>query len=359
MESSKAKVLTDYILAAAAYLLINFAVFHGGLYRYLCKPESYAGNVYGRLQVLSEIERTSPEKIVAVVGDSITEEGIDPSRLSALIGKPVANLALPGASPFDWFYFLKAIDPKKNRFDSILLTVIPQKVRTRAHDDGIQTLLPIASIPLMFEYLSSRGQSWRYREDYYASVDRIFGFRRDLRDLILNQERWANLSHERREYLDRIRNYSGQTFNVCRVVINPVNGRVTNWGEIQDQEVRRLTRHNINRISKLNRNPETSGIIGPFRGLSEAYQKGETKITVVSVPFGPGNRVPRESAVITNYLTDLEQLKHQFGTEHRVAFDETFLHDCSNFFDYRHLNHKGRLLFTTWLAEGWNTSNSR
>ena len=359
MEKSKLKALSDYIFAAVLYLLINFTVFHAGLYRYLCKPESYAGNVYGRLQILNEIERKNAAKVVALVGDSITEEGIDPVRFSAGIGKPVANLALPGASPFDWFFFLRAIDSKQNRFDSILMTVIPQKVRAQAHDDGIQTLLPVANIPLMLEYLSSRRQVWRYREDYYATFDRIFGFRRDLRELILDPDRRKNLIGARKEQLERIRSYSGQTFDVCHVVINPLNGRITNWGQIQDPEVRRLTRHNINRISKLNRNPEASGITGPFRRIAESYRNGDTHITIVSVPFGPGNRIVRDSPAIERYLAELKRLEKEFGTEHWVPFDENFLHDCSNFFDYRHLNHKGRLLFSTWLSQRWNSGNAQ
>jgi hypothetical protein len=358
MQKSKVKALSDYIFAALLYLLINFGVFHSGLYRYLCKPESYAGNVYGRLHILNEIERKNDRKVVALVGDSITEEGIDPARFSADIGKPVANLALPGASPLDWFFFLRAVDPEENRFDSILMTVIPQKVRVQAHDDGIQTLLPVASIPLMLEYLSSRGQAWRYREDYYATFDRIFGFRRDLRELILDPDRHQNVIGARKEQLERIRTYSGQPFDVCEVAIHPLNGRITSWGKIQDPEVRRLTRHNINRISKLNRNPEASGITGPFRRIAESYRNDETEIIIVTVPFGPGNRIRSDSPPIKKYLEELKQLENDFGTQHWIAFEENFLHDCSNFFDYRHLNHKGRLLFSSWLSQRWNIRNT-
>ena len=347
------KSLIDYVVAALCYLLINFVVFHGSLYRYLCKPESYAGNVYSRLQVLKEIERKTNDGVVAFVGDSITEEGVDAARFSANTGQVAANLALPGASPLDLSFFLRAIDPDKERFEAIVLTFIPQNVRTQAHDDGIQTLLPVANISLMLEYLSTRRNPWRHREDYYVAFDRIFGFRRDLRELFLNPDRWRNLIQDRQEQLEKVRNYDGQPFDVCEVKINPNNRRVISWGDVHDAETRRLTRHNINRIARLNRKPEASGIGEPLRRITESYGNTNTEVIVISVPFGPGNHINTDAPVIKKYLTDVERLGRASRMQHWTAFQLGFFHDCSNFFDYRHLNHKGRQIFSDWIAQQW------
>jgi hypothetical protein len=302
---------------------------------------------------LKEIEKKHRAKVVAFIGDSITEEGIDADQFSRETGKIAANLALPGASPLDVSYFLRAIDTGKNRFDNIFITVIPHSVRGQAHDDGIQTLLPVASIPLMLDYLSTRKNGWRYREDYYAAFDRIFGFRRDLRELLLGPRRWTTLRSARSKQLEKIRKYSGQPFDVCEVKIHPVNRRVLSWGEIQDEEVRRLTRHNINRIARLNRKPEASGINLPLKNIAQAYRDSGTGIIILSVPFGPGHHVDTESPSVRRYLTELKTLENEFGIEHWTAFDEIFFHDCSNFFDYRHLNHKGRRIFSAWISQKW------
>jgi hypothetical protein len=250
---------------------------------------------------------------------------------------------------------LRAIDPDQDRFDSVLFTIIPQTVRTQAHEDGIQTLLPIAGVPLMIEYLSSRGNGWRYREDYYAAFDRIFGFRRDLRELILDPDRW-NVFKARTEQLEKIRTYQGQPIHVCGVRINPKNGRITDWGGVRDDETRRLTRHNINRIGKLNAKPQVAGIMEPLRNIAEMYNGTQIEMVVVTVPFGPGHRIDESADPIQRYLNDLKSLDKRLKLQHWIAYQEPFFHDCSYFFDYRHLNHKGRVLFTKWLAGRWTLS---
>jgi hypothetical protein len=338
--------LIDYWTAALLYILINIIVFHGGWYKYLCEPKSYAGNVYGRLEVLKSVERSEDKKPIALVGDSITEEGIDAELVSEWTGRPVVNLALPGTSPLDWSFFLRAIDPEQNRFDRIVLTVIPQTVRSQAHEDGIQTLLPVASPFLMREYLATRKK--RTFENDYLAFDRIYAFRRDLRDFILSPSRWFAVRTARLDKLKWILNYEGETYDVCKVRVE--GSKVIQWGKIKDPEVRRLIRHNVNRITKLNYAPEVAGITGPLKQIAETYAKSGTKIIVVNVPFGPGHRVRPQSPPVSRYLNELSVLGAKGKVIHWTAFEEPFYHECSNFFDYRHLNHKGRRIFSKWLS---------
>ena len=277
------KVLPDYWTAALLYVLVNLVVFHGGWYKYFCEPKSYAGNVYGRVDVLKSVERKSNRKVIALVGDSITEEGIDAELLSRLLGQPVVNLALPGTSPTDWSFFLRAIDPDQNRFHTIVFTIIPDTTRTQPHEDGIQTLLPVTSPFLMREYLSIRKR--RNLQEAYLAFDRIYAFRRDLRDLILRPARWSTLTTARKEHLDWVRNYEGQTYDVCSMEIE--GSKIIRWGSIKDPEVRRLIRHNVNRTSKLNHAPQVSGIIEPLRSIVQSYTTSGTRIVINKRPIRP------------------------------------------------------------------------
>jgi len=348
--------LGDYVLAIVLYLFLNVALFHGGLYRFVCKVDSYAGNVYGRMQVLEATEKQTRKRVVALVGDSTTEEGIDPDLLSQQIGKPVVNLALPGTSPHDWSYFLRSIDPERNRFEAILLTVVPQKTRAQTHDDGIQTLLPVADPFLMVEYLDTRGKIWSNLGDYYGAFDRVFAFRRDLRDLILSPDRWLHTRAARQQKLETIRNYSGENYDVCSVRTHPQQGKVVRWGKIRDEEIRHLIRNNVNQISKLNRAPAVSGISEHLETIVESYRNSPTQIIIVNIPFGYGHHVPVQSPLISRYLNTLQAFGNDWRVLHWMAFEEALFQECSNFFDFRHLNHKGRKLFTRWLAEKWNQS---
>src|SRR3990170_7806702 len=287
------RFLRDFALAAALYVLVNVVVFHGGLYRHLCKADSYAGNVYARMQVLEATEEETGSRLVVLVGDSTTEEGIDPALLSQQIGKPVINLALPGAAPLDWYYFLRSVDPDRTRFEAIILTVVPQNVRTQSHNDGIQTLLPVAKPLLMVKYLSTMDTFWNNLGDYYAAFDRIYAFRRDLRELLLSPNRWRDAGISKEQQLEKIRSYSGENYDVCGV--RQQQGKIVRWGGIKDKEVQRLIRHNINRISRLNQQPVVSGIAEPLRDIVESYRNSSTQIIIVNIPFGYGHRVPVQS----------------------------------------------------------------
>jgi hypothetical protein len=200
----------------------------------------------------------------------------------------------------------------------------------------------------MSEYLSTRKHAVRFSEDYYAAFDRIYAFRRDLRGLLLTPARWERIGTQWTEKLESIRSYQGETYDVCSVRIE--GSRVTRWGSIQDQGVRRLIRHNVNRVNKLSHTPEIAGLLEPLKAILQAYAGSATRIVIVSVPFGPGHRVPVESAPIARYVNELAVAQSNEAFTHWTAFDVPFFQDCSNFFDFRHLNRKGRLLFSEWLA---------
>ena len=105
----------DYGLCVALIVFVNVLIFHSGLYRYVCKPDSYAGNVYGRLSVLEQIESQNSQRPVVVMGDSTIEEGISAPQLTQISGKPVANLAMPAAGPLVWLHYFRSIDPDRDR----------------------------------------------------------------------------------------------------------------------------------------------------------------------------------------------------------------------------------------------------
>jgi hypothetical protein len=344
-------VLSDYLLCLFLFVLLNIVLFHTGLYGHLCIVDSYAGNVHGRLSILSELEEKHDDDLIAVIGDSTTEHGIGAEELSEFTNKPVANLALPGTGPREWLYFLKSIDPDRNRFETLVLTIVPHNINSRPHDDGIQTLLPVASIEEMISYAWQFEQSSRKMEYVYGAFDKIFGFRRDLRNLFLSPDRFFTIQKQKQNQLEKLRNWQGEKFDVCEVRLHPQSGEITDWGEIANRKIRPIARNALNRIAQLNHRPVISGIQEPLDEIASYYRNSTTRIMVVTIPFGIGHSIRRNTRPVREYYTHLRQLNAYQNFWHWNAVHEPLFQDCRNFYDFRHLNARGRKIFTKRLAD--------
>jgi hypothetical protein len=349
--------LSDYLLAAVLYCLLNLVVFHGSLYRYLCVVDSYAGNVYGRLASLESTEQNSSKKPVALIGDSTTEHGIGAAELSELMGHPSVNLAMPGAGPLEWLHYLRSIDPDQNRFHTIVLLVPPHNMRSFPGEDGIQTLMPVVSIPEMIRYAHSFKDAWHNHLDlYYVSFDRLYGFRRDVSDLILHPSRLAEQSDSRINFIRQLEHWEGETMDVCSTEVNLKTGRILNWGNTPHGEIRRLTSNAVRRISQLNAKPALSGILEPLASIIEYYDNSTTNIAMVTIPFGLGHRVRRNTPAMRPYFDAASKYDALPNVSHMDASRNPIFDDCSNFYDFRHLNAKGRKLFTADVASFLKTA---
>lgn len=340
----------DYLGCLLLFVMTNVFLFHAGLYNHISHVDSYAGNAFGRLSVLRELEKSQDKKAIALIGDSTTEEGLDAKELSQLIGKPVANLALPGTGPTEWFHFLRSIDPKQDRFETIIIMIALQNMRSRPHEDGVQTLLPVASVNEILSYAWRFDEASRKMEYTYAAFDKIFAHRRDLRDLILSPGRMFTIRKQKKDQFDKLNNWPGQTFDVCGVRRDPATEKITNWGQLRNPEIRKLAKNTINRTRQLNNRPVVSGILEPLSDIIDEYKNSKTKLVVLTVPFSMEHRIRPNSKSIQNYYLQLQKLTNQSNVWHWNAVSESFFRDCRNFYDFRHLNERGRRILTERLA---------
>jgi hypothetical protein len=330
---------------------LNIAVFHSGIYRAVTLVESFTGNVTGRLAVLKDVEKSQDQKVIALVGDSTTEEGLGARDLSVSLGKPVVNLALPGTSPNEWFYFLRSIDPDRNRFDVIVLMITPHNMRSRPHEDGVQTLIGVAPIDEMLRYAWEFDKPSEKMEYVYATFDRIFGHRHDLAHLFFSPKRIVSIREEKSQQLEKLKDWPGENFNVCRVGFDPATGKVSNWGEIRDPETRRLSENALRRTAELNRRPVVSGLLEPLGDIIKYYDNSTTKLVILSIPFGLRHVIRPRVAAIRSYYEAMEEFNRLHHVSHLDAVNEPLFKDCRNYYDFRHLNERGRKLLSAFLAK--------
>src|ERR1700687_3336732 len=118
--------------ALVIFLLLDAAIFHGGLYTTILAPQSYAGQV--QLVVSAERERliaTQPQ--VLVLGDSRMAEGFSAKLADAAPDArfKYINASVPGSTLRAEYYLLRELDTDANRYASIVIPLDEDRKSTR------------------------------------------------------------------------------------------------------------------------------------------------------------------------------------------------------------------------------------
>jgi alginate O-acetyltransferase complex protein AlgI len=132
---SAAQKKTAAFLVTAAFALFglaNVAAFRTNLYRAVLDPASSTGSFESAIAQFRAF-RADPSTDVLVLGDSRIYSGLDPAAAATAAGMHLRflNAGVPGTTPRCWPFFVRAIDPRADRFKAV---VIP--VDTYADDDS-------------------------------------------------------------------------------------------------------------------------------------------------------------------------------------------------------------------------------
>ena len=116
-------VARNLFLGIAAFLCVDGAIFHSGLYVSILAPSSYAGRV-SRITQAEKERAPSGLKEVLVLGDSRIAEGFS-TTLANELGSPAGlkfvSLAEPAASANTWYYMVREVDPTTRRYSAIVI----------------------------------------------------------------------------------------------------------------------------------------------------------------------------------------------------------------------------------------------
>src|SRR5205814_9254256 len=116
-------VRRNLLLGIVAFICVDGAIFHSGLYVSILAPRSYAGRI-ARI-TRSEKERApSRLKEVLVLGDSRIAEGFSTTlanELGSTAGLNFVSLADPAASANTWYYMVREVDPTARRYWAIVI----------------------------------------------------------------------------------------------------------------------------------------------------------------------------------------------------------------------------------------------
>jgi alginate O-acetyltransferase complex protein AlgI len=115
---------TAIVAGFALFAIFEVLAFYVALYRPLLDPSSTAGAFEGTTARLRAL-RPDPRRDVLVLGDSRIYSGLDPAVASMASGARLRflNGSVPGTTPRCWFFFIRAIDPDRNRFRAVVIPV--------------------------------------------------------------------------------------------------------------------------------------------------------------------------------------------------------------------------------------------
>ncbi|MFL6499770.1 MAG: hypothetical protein ACJ8LL_03525 [Candidatus Udaeobacter sp.] len=340
-------VSRNLLLGIVAFICVDGAIFHSGLYVSSLAPSSYAGRIWRITQ--AEKERPpSNLKEVLVLGDSRIAEGFS-ATLANELGSPAGvkfvTLAEPAASANTWYYMVRAVDPTTRRYAAI---VIPYGI---GYEPNSADPLRISMTAPLLRYgdcvhFASGFQRWsgRFRA-FMTCILRGSAYQDDVVDFLSHP--LARLKSIRQADNKRsVPEYKGRNYDLVGTSYNAATGQVTFAPKLTEAE-RLGFRKSLIQPSQ----SETEYSLKLQRDwiprIMDRYAQSPTAIVLTPLPRGPflalGGLSSGSESVLPNFVIQ----KANFSLPGHT-FD--LLEKPEYYFDAFHLNAKGRQKFTETLV---------
>ena len=335
-------------------LLADALVFRSGFYGQFLAPLSSTGT-FERVFFAEAHRPHSGKKEVLVLGNSRIAEGF--SAKIANEYKPedgywFANCAVPASGARDWYYFVRDIDPRRDRYNAIAIPLDDYNDIDGTDDPAdrqsemwlvINRLRLTDILPYTLSF-----KSWRSRFDVFrGSTLKGLVFQRDLQDFIEQPGNRLKAVKDFREHSsDWFYAYGGASQSLAGMSVDWTNHRVTfPPGMPQDRQ--------DGLSSEIFRELPQNGWTRPFQvqwlgALADLYRGSKTKIIIYQLPR---DAAPRPTPLAHLPWTSVDELRKRPSVsvvDHSVF--ET-LETPDLFFDYIHLNTAGRKVFSPLLAD--------
>ena len=337
----------NLFLGLAAFICVDGAIFHSGLYVSILAPRSYAGRVAKITR--SEKERVSSGmKEVLVLGDSRIAEGFSASlanELGSAAGLKFVSLAEPAASANTWYYMVREVDPTARRYSAIIVPYGIGYEPNSADPLRITMTAPLLRYGDCFHFASGF-QRWsgRFRA-FLACILRGSAYQDDVVDLLshpvtrIKSIQQADKKHSGSEY-------KGRDYDLVGTSYDASTGQVRFAPKLTEPQ--RLA------FQKSLIQPSQSDTAYSLKlqrdwipRIMSRYSHSPTAIVLTPLPRGPFLELGGFSK---GYESVLPRSVIQRTTFSLPGHTFDFLEKPEYYFDAFHLNAKGRQRFTETLV---------
>ena len=335
------------MLGIVAFICVDGAIFHSGLYVSILAPSSYAGRV-SRITRAEKERAPSGLKEVLVLGDSRIAEGFS-ATLANELGSPAGlkfvSLAEPAASANTWYYMVREVDPTTRRYAAIVIPYGIGYEPNSADPLRISMTAPLLRYGDCFHFASGF-QRWsgRFRA-FIACILRGSAYQDDVVDLLahpvarMTSIRQADKVHPGREY-------KGRDYDLVGTSYDAATGQVTFAPKLTEAQ-RLAFRKSLIQPSQSDTEYSLKLQRDWIPRIMNRYSHSPTAIVLTPLPRGPFLELGGFSRGYESVLPSSVIERTRFSLPGHT-FD--FLEKPENYFDAFHLNAKGRQKFTETLV---------
>jgi hypothetical protein len=333
-------------------LLVEILVFRSNFYLRFLEPESAAGSFESVIDHERTRERHAREAIV--LGSSRIAEGFSIKRANVNLTKDdlwMVNGAVAGAGARCMYYFLRDVDPHRDRYQAIVMTLDDYSDSDDVEDfaDRIADLyevigrLRLTDIRPFMHSFSSHPAKW---EAFRGSVIKSIVYQRDLQEFFDHPgDRLDKVKLWREHRFGWAEDYFGSNSSMAGTTVDWTTETITFPPTIskpdQDYLRPRLITHA----------PQTGKVrafnIRWLGALADLYKNSKTRVIFIQPPRTP---FPRPVPLAQWKSTTADELRQRSWVT--VMDPSTFgnLEKPELFADHAHLNGEGNKLFSPALA---------
>ena len=261
-----------------------------------------------------------------------------------------ASIATPGTTPRCWYYMLRDVDPRADRYSAILISVANYDNSEweigEAWTADIGYLAPLLTISDAAEFSSSFDNVSNKWLALRSVLFKGLAYQRDVQDLLARpQEREAGLKWARDGSAEALAQYAPPGRNVTGLTMDWTAMRIVHYPDSMDEPARKEARR------FLLRNPPPPHLhqryLQKWYGkIVDHYRGSQTRLIFTRLPRGP---LPRQ------YPTEQPGLLREYAAHGRVTLLDEHLFDSLErpelFQDAMHLNAQGSEQFTRTLVQ--------
>jgi hypothetical protein len=338
----------NLFLGLAAFICVDGAIFHSGLYVSILAPSSYAGRIAKITQAEKE-RATSGLKEVLVLGDSRIAEGFS-ATLANEMGSPAGlkfvSFAEPAASANTWYYMVREVDPTTRRYAAIVIPYGIGYEPNSADPLRISMTAPLLRYGDCFHFASGF-QRWsgRFRA-FIACILRGSAYQDDVADLLEHPiARLRGLQQEDARMHSRAV-YKGRDYDLVGTTYDATTGQVMFASKLTEAQ-RLAFRKSLLQPSHSDTEYSLKLQREWIPRIINRYSNSPTAIVLTPVPRGPFVGLPGFYRGYDSILPSSVIQRTSFSLPGHT-FD--FLEQPEYYFDAFHLNARGRQKFTDKLV---------
>jgi hypothetical protein len=332
-------VRRNLLLGIAAFICVDGALFHSGLYVSILAPSSYAGRI-SRITRAEKKRASSGLKEVLVLGDSRIAEGFS-ATLANQLGSPAGlkfvSLAEPAASANTWYYMVREVDPTARRYAAIVIPYGIGYEPNSADPLRISMTAPLLRYGDCFHFASGFQRTSGRLRAFIASILRGSAYQDDVADLLAHPV--ARMTSIRQgDKMHPAREYKGRDYDLVGTSYDPTTGQVTFAPKLTEAQ-RSAFRKSLIQPSQSDTEYSLKLQRDWIPRIMDRYAHSPTAIVLTPLPRGPflelaGLSKGYESVLPTSVIqrTSFAMPGHTFD----------FLEQPEYYFDAFHLNAKGR-----------------